>query len=137
MICADLDHPALAAACTLAGILSTKDQAIASYVSEQTAQMLERARTNLKVRGKPKREKCDATEVVMSFSAPSPTWPSTNQETVVPSQRDCAKLFRIPRSTLQRVDGAMITKRQKLTAGERVATGLQSIGGNTEECREN
>ena len=55
----------------------------------------------------------------MSFSAPSPTWPSTNQETVVPSQSDRAKLFRIPRSILQRIDGAMITKRQLLTAGER------------------
>jgi hypothetical protein len=55
----------------------------------------------------------------MSFSAPSPTPPSTNRETVVPSQRDCAKLFRIPRATLQHVDGAMITKRQQLMAGER------------------
>jgi hypothetical protein len=114
-----LDHPALAAACTIAGILSTKDQVVASFVSEQTARMLERARTNLKVRGKSKREKRDATEVVMSFSAPSPTRPSTNRETVVPSQRDCAKLLRIPRSSLQRVDAAMITKRQQLTAGER------------------
>jgi hypothetical protein len=81
--------------------------------------MLERARTNLKVRGKSKREKRDATEVVMSFSAPSPTRPSTNRETVVPSQRDRAKLLRIPHSSLQRVDAAMITKRQQLTAGER------------------
>ena len=52
MIRAVLDHPALAAACTLAGILSTKDQAVASYVSEQTVLMLEHARSNLKVRGK-------------------------------------------------------------------------------------
>ena len=114
-----LDHTALAAACTLAGILSTKDQAVASYVSKHTARMLERARSNLKVRGKSKREKRDATKVVMTFSAPSPTRPSTNRETVVPSQRDCAKLFRIPHASLQRVDGAMITKRQQLTAGER------------------
>jgi len=119
MIRAVLDHPALAAACTLAGILSTKDQAVASYVSEQTARMLEHAHSNLKVRGKSKREKRDATEVVISLSAPSPTRPSTNRETVVPSQCDRAKLFRIPHSTLQRVDGAMITKRQQLTAGER------------------
>ena len=55
----------------------------------------------------------------MSFSAPSPTPPSTNRETVVPSQRDCAKLFRILRATLQCVNGAMITKRQQLMAGER------------------
>jgi hypothetical protein len=119
MIRAVVDHPALVAARALAGILSTKEQAVASYVSKQTARMLGRARSNVKVRGKSKREKRDATEVVMSFSAPLPTRPSTNRETVVPSQRDCAKLFRIPRSTLQRVNGAMITKRQQLTAGER------------------
>ena len=120
MIRAVLDHTALAAACTLAGILSTKDQAVASYVSEQTSRMLEHARTNLKVRGKSKREKRDATKVILVFSAPSPTrGQSTNRETVVPSQRDHSKLFRIPSATLQRVDGAMITKRQQLTAKER------------------
>ncbi len=48
MIRAVLDHTALAAACMLAGILSTKDQAVASYVSEQTVWMLERARSNLR-----------------------------------------------------------------------------------------
>jgi hypothetical protein len=112
MICAVVDHPALDAARALAGILSTKEQAAASYVSEQTARMLGRARNNVQIRGKSKREKRDATEVVMLFSAPSPTRPSTNQETVVPSQHDCTKLFRIPRSTLQCVDGVMITKRQ-------------------------
>ena len=119
MIRAVLGHTALAAACTLAGILSTKDQAVTSYISEQTVRMVERARSNLKVRGKSKREKRDATKVVMTFSAPSPTRPSTNRETVVPSQRDRAKLLRIPRASLQRVDGAMITKRQQLTARER------------------
>jgi hypothetical protein len=118
MIHAVVDHPALVAAHALAGILSMKEQAVASYVSKQTVRMLGRARSNVKVRGKLKREKRNATKVVMSFSAPSPTRPSTNRETVVPSQRDRAKLFRIPRSTLQRVDGAMITKRQQLTAGE-------------------
>ena len=81
--------------------------------------MLGHAPSNVKVWGKSKREKHDATKVVMLFSAPSPTRPSTNRETVIPSQHDCAKLFRIPRSTLQYVDGAMITKRQQLMAGER------------------
>ena len=51
MIRAVLDHPALTAACTLAGILSTKDQAVASYISKQTAWMLEHAHSNLKVHG--------------------------------------------------------------------------------------
>ena len=82
--------------------------------------MLGRARSNVKVRGKSKREKRDATEFILAFSAPSPTRQSTNRETVVPSQRDCARLLGIPQSTLQRVDGAMIMKRQQLTTGERV-----------------
>ena len=103
----------------LAGILSTKAQAADSYVSKQTARMLGHARSNAKVQGKSKREKCNATKVVMLFSAPLPVRPSTNREIVIPNQRDRAKLFRIPRSTLQRVNGAMITKRQQLTAGER------------------
>ena len=119
MIRAVVDHPASVAAHTLAGILSTKEQTAALFVSKQTARMLGRACSNIQVRGKSKREKCDATKVGMSFSAPSPTLPSMIWETVVPSQCDCAKLFRIPRSTCRRVDIAMITKRQQLTAGER------------------
>jgi hypothetical protein len=119
LIRAVLDHPALVAASALAGLLSTKEQAASSYVSEQTARMLGRARSNEKVRGKSKREKRDAAEVILTFSAPSPTRQSTNRESVVPSQRDRARLLGIPRSTLQRVDGLMITKRQQLTSGER------------------
>jgi len=49
-----------------------------------------------------------ATEVILAFSVPSPTRQSTIRETVVPSQRDCARLLGIPQSTLQRVDGVMI-----------------------------
>jgi hypothetical protein len=56
MIRAVVDHPALVAARALAGILSTKEQAIASYVSKKTVWMLGRARSNVKVRGKLKRE---------------------------------------------------------------------------------
>jgi len=39
LIRAVLDHPALVAASALAGLLSTKEQAASSYVSEQTARM--------------------------------------------------------------------------------------------------
>jgi len=53
------------------------------------------------------------------FQRHHPFRPSMNWETVVPSQCDCAKLFRIPRSTCRCVNGALITKRQQLTAGER------------------
>ncbi len=79
------DHTSLVAARALAGILLTKEQAAALYVSEQTAWMLGRARSNVKVRGKSKREKRDATKIVMPLSVPLPTQPSNNRETVVPS----------------------------------------------------
>ena len=57
LIRAVVDHPALVAASALAGLLSTKEQAASSYVSEHTVRMLGRARSNEKVRGKSKREK--------------------------------------------------------------------------------
>jgi hypothetical protein len=69
LICAVLNHPALVAASALAGLLSTKEQAASLYVSEQTARMLGRARSNEKVRGKLKREKQDATEVILTKHA--------------------------------------------------------------------
>ncbi len=51
LICAVVDHPALVAARALAGLLSTKEQAASSYVSEQTAWMLGHARSNKKGSG--------------------------------------------------------------------------------------
>jgi orotate phosphoribosyltransferase-like protein len=59
LICAVVNHSALAAARAIAGLLSTKEQASTLYVSKQTARMLGRARSNVKVRGKSKREKRD------------------------------------------------------------------------------
>ena len=56
LIRAVVNHSALAAARALAGLLSTKEQAAASYVSKQTARILGRARSNVKVRGN-RREK--------------------------------------------------------------------------------
>jgi hypothetical protein len=50
--------------------------------------------------------------VVLTFTAPSP-----NQETDVLSQRNHACLLGILHSTLQRVDSAVIMKRQQLTTG--------------------
>ena len=78
MIRTVVDHPALVAASALAGLLSTKEQAASSYVSEQTARMLGRARSNEKVRGKSKREKWGATKVILALSAPLSTQQSTN-----------------------------------------------------------
>ncbi len=91
-----VDHPALVAARALAGLFSTKEQAASLYVSEQTVRILGLACSNKKVWGKSKREKCDATKVILAFSAPLSTHQSTNRETVVPSQCDHARLLGIP-----------------------------------------
>jgi hypothetical protein len=88
--------------------------ATAKYVCEQSARMLGCARSSKNAQGKTSCKKQDAVKVVLMLTAPS-----SNQETDVPSQRDHARLLGIPCSTLQRVDSAVITKRQQLTAGER------------------
>jgi hypothetical protein len=109
-----IDHRDLASAHELAGIDSTKEMAAAKYVCEQSARMLGRARSSKNAQGKTSCEKRDAVKVVLTFTAPSP-----NRETDLPSQRDRARLLGIPRSTLQRVDSAVITKSQQLTASKR------------------
>jgi hypothetical protein len=109
-----IDHCDLTAARELTGIDSTKEIAAAKYVCEQSTRMLGRARSNEKAQGNTSREKQDAAEVVLTFTAPSP-----NRTINVPSRRQCACLLGIPRSTLDCLDGTMIKKRQQLTAGER------------------
>jgi hypothetical protein len=114
MLCAVIDHHDLAAACEVAGINSPKDIATAKFVCEQSARMLGRAWSNKKAHGKTSRKKGDAVEVVLTFTAPLP-----NQSEDVPSRRQRACLLRIVPSTLDRVDGTMIIKRQQLTDRER------------------
>jgi hypothetical protein len=76
--------------------------------------MLGRARSSENARGKTSREKRDATEEVLTFTAPSP-----NRSEDVPGRRKRARLLGIAPSTLDRVDNAMIKKRQQLRDGER------------------
>ncbi len=87
-----IDHRDLAAACELAGIDSMKEMAAAKYVCQQSARMLGCAPSSKNDRGETSCEKQDVVEVVLTFTAPSP-----NRETVVPSQRDHARLLGILR----------------------------------------
>jgi hypothetical protein len=114
VLCAVIDHCDLAAACKLAGINSTKEMAATKYVCEQSARMLGCTRSSKNAQEKTSRKKQDAVELVLMFTVPSP-----NHETDVPSQHDRACLLGIPGSTLQRVDSAVITKRQQLTASKK------------------
>ena len=111
---AAIDHRDLVAAREFIGIDSTKEMSTAKYLCEQSARMLERSRKNNKARGKSSREKRDASEVVLTFTAPSP-----NRTEDVPSRRNRARLLGIPSSTMARFDGMTIKKRQQLTAGDR------------------
>ena len=82
---AAIDHRDLVAAREFIGIDSTKEMSTAKYLCEQSARMLERSRKNNKARGKSSREKRDASEVVLTFTAPSP-----NRTEDVPSRRNRA-----------------------------------------------
>ncbi len=57
-------------------------------------------------------KKCDAAEVMLTFSAPLP-----QKLTGVPSQRDCACVLGVPCSTLSQIENALIEKRRQLSAG--------------------
>jgi hypothetical protein len=69
--------------------------------------MLGRARSSKNACGKTSRDKQDAAEVVLMFTVPSP-----NGGENIPSRRKCACLLGIAPSTLDRLDNAMIQKRQ-------------------------
>jgi hypothetical protein len=60
------------------------------------------------------RDKCHATKVVLTCTAPLP-----NRVPVIPSQCKCACLLGIVPATLNHVNHVMIKKRQQLIAGER------------------
>jgi hypothetical protein len=59
-------------------------------------------------------KKCDATKVMLIFSAPSP-----EKVTSVPSQHDCARVLGMPQSTLVTRERAFIEKCQQLSAIKR------------------
>ncbi len=64
--------------------------------------------------GKTTDEKRDAIEVMLTFSAPLP-----EKMTLVPSQRDCARVLGVPQSTLAAREKALIKKRRQLSAGKK------------------
>jgi hypothetical protein len=59
-------------------------------------------------------EKRDAVKVMLTFSVPLP-----EKMTLVPSQRDCARVLGMPQSTLATREKALIEKRQQLSAGKK------------------
>ena len=113
LLCALADHPALAPAVKMAGIATSRAMAAAEFVCAQSARMMDRARSGEKLRGNTHKQKRDAAEVMLTFTAPSPVRKAGD-----PSRRDRARALGVPRSTLDRVDKQMIEKRKLLSAGE-------------------
>ncbi len=109
-----IDHPSLASAREIAGIDSSKQQATANFVCQQSARLLSYNRSTQNTRGNATFEKRDAAEAVMTFTAPSP-----DKTVGIPSMRERARIIGVPRTTLQRIQKHVMEKRRQLTAGER------------------
>jgi hypothetical protein len=108
------DHPAINAAHDRAGIETSKTLAVCKFLCNQSLRMMEHARDGESVSGKTSQEKCDAVEVVLTFSAPSP-----NKTADTPSMCDHAHIMGVPYSMLQCVKKSVIKKQRQLTAAER------------------
>ena len=55
----------------MAGIATSREMAAAKFVCNQSARMMERARSTEKLRGNTHKQKRDAVEVMLTFTAPS------------------------------------------------------------------
>jgi hypothetical protein len=93
------DHPSLVPAREVAMIDLLKMQAASKFVCKQSSFLMERNRNRKNPHSRTIDEKCNATEVMLTFSAPL-----SEKVTGVPSQRDCACVLGIPQSTLAKRD---------------------------------
>jgi hypothetical protein len=83
VLCAVTDYTSLSAACKLARISSSKEQAAHKFVCEQSARMMRRNCSAQKLRTNVTSNKRLAAKVMLTFSTPSP-----DKVRGVPSQRD-------------------------------------------------
>jgi hypothetical protein len=89
-----VDHPSLASACELLGIKSSKQKAVANYLGQQSARMMERNRNTNKSHGNSTAKKRNAVEVMLTFTAPSP-----EKTAGVPGVHEHACIIGMPKST--------------------------------------
>jgi hypothetical protein len=108
-----IDHPSLASARKIAGIDSSKQQATANFLCQQSARLLLHNPSTQNTCGKATFEKRNAVEVVMTFTAPSP-----DKTVGIPSKHEHAHIIGVPRTTLQRIQKHVMEKGCQLTAGE-------------------
>ncbi len=108
------DHPSLAPVCKLASIESSKMQAAYKFVCKQSSCLMKTNHNWAFPQAKTTDKKRDAVEVMLLFSAHS-----LLKMTLVPSQRDCARVLGMPQSTLATREKALIKKRRQLSAGKK------------------
>ncbi len=89
-------------------------QAAYKFVCEQSSRLMKTNRNRAFPQAKTTDEKRDAVKVMLTFSAPLP-----EKMTLVPSQRDCARVLGMPQSTLATREKALIEKRRQLSAGKK------------------
>jgi hypothetical protein len=98
IICAVINHQSLASAREIAGINSSKQEATANFLCQQSAQLLLHNQSTQNTCGNATSEKHDAVEIMMTFTAPSP-----DKMVGIISKCECVRTIRVPRTTLQRV----------------------------------
>jgi hypothetical protein len=108
------DHPSLHAACKIAGIFISKEQAVAKYICKKSAWMMGQACSGKIQCAKTSQEKHDTIEVSLTISAPSP-----DKGLSVPSMRNCATVLGVPFSTLQCNEKYVMEKRHQLAVGKK------------------
>ncbi len=95
VLCVVANYPSLAPAHELARIDWSKEQAAYKFVCKESSCLMKQDFLMEKPRANVTIEKCNAAEVMPTFSAPLP-----EKMTGMPSQRDCACVLGMPRRTL-------------------------------------
>jgi len=109
-----IDHPSLATPRKIAGIDSSKQQATANFLCQQSACLLSHNRRTENKRGNTTADQRNAAEAVFTFTAPS-----LDKMVGIPSKREHARVMGVPRTTLQRIHKKGTKKCCQLTARER------------------
>jgi hypothetical protein len=116
VLCAVTDYPSLAPACELASIDLSRIQAAYKFVCKQSSCLMKTNCNRAFPHAKTTDEKRDAIKVMLTFSAPLPV---PEKMTLVPSQRDHARVLGVPQSTLATREKALVEKLWQLSTGEK------------------
>jgi hypothetical protein len=108
------NHRSLAPAGKLARINLSKEQAAYKFACKQSSHLKKQNRLMEKSCTNVTAKKHDATELMLTFSTPSP-----EKVTGMPSLRDCAHVLGMPCSTLSQRENALIEKGPQLSTSKK------------------